>query len=391
MATTLNWQDSDSGAVLYMALELSNCWWKLCFSDGDKVRIKSIEAGNLEALDQEIAKSRARFRLATDCRVTSVYEAGRDGFWIDRALQGRGIENRVVDPASIEVNRKQRRVKTDRVDAEALVRLLIRHDRGERKALAVVRVPSVEEEDQRRLHRERDRLIKERGAHSARIQSLLVAQGLRRKIGPDLVADLATLQSPAGYPLGADIQEEIRREYARYQLVDGQIKTLERIQQERLKAAVEQVQQTAAPIDPGGSGEALLQVVRLLKLRGVGMVSSWVLVMEFFSWRAFRNRRELGACAGLTPTPYASGDLQHDQGISKAGNRRIRQLLVELSWLWLRHQPDSTLTKWYQQRFAYGSKRMRRIGIVALARKLLVELWQYVEEGVVPDGAVLSA
>lgn len=390
MATNLKQEESRERVVLYMALELSNRWWKLCFSDGDKMRIKTIVAGDLEALEQEIDKSRARFRLATDCRVTSVYEAGRDGFWIDRALRERGIENRVVDPASIEVNRKQRRVKTDRVDAEALVRLLIRHDHGEQQALAVVRVPTVVEEDQRRLHRERDRLIKERGAHSARIQSLLVAHGLRQPVGPGLVAALAELKSPAGYALGEDIQAEIRREYARYDLVDGQIRALERTQRERLKAEEERMQQVVSPGEHAGS-EALRQVVRLLKLRGVGKVSSWVLAMEFFSWRAFRNRREVGACAGLTPTPYASGDLRHDQGISKAGNQRIRRLLVELSWLWLRNQPESALSKWYQQRFANGGKRMRRIGIVALARKLLVALWQYIEEGVVPEGAVLSA
>jgi transposase len=369
---------------------LSNSTWKLGFSDGDKMRIKTVEAGDLEALDQEIGKSRARFRLEADCRVVSVYEAGRDGFWIDRALQARGIENRVVDPASIEVNRKQRRVKTDRVDAESLLRLLIRYDSGERQALAVVRVPTVVEEDQRRLHRERDRLIKERGAHSARIQSLLVAQGLRRKVGPGLLAELAELKSPAGYALGADIQEEIRRESARYELVDGQIHALERTQQERLKAEEARMQNAQAQGENGGSG-ALRQVARMLKLRGLGPVASWVLAMEFFSWRAFRNRRELGACAGLTPTPYTSGEMQRDLGISKAGNRRIRRLLVEVSWLWLRYQPESALTKWYQQRFANGGNRMRRIGIVALARKLLVALWQYVEEGVVPEGAVLSA
>jgi transposase len=390
MATILKRQDSGNAAVLYLALELSNSTWKLGFSDGDKMRIKTVEAGDLEALDQEIGKSRARFRLEADCRVVSVYEAGRDGFWIDRALQARGIENRVVDPASIEVNRKQRRVKTDRVDAESLLRLLIRYDSGERQALAVVRVPTVVEEDQRRLHRERDRLIKERGAHSARIQSLLVAQGLRRKVGPGLLAELAELKSPAGYALGADIQEEIRRESARYELVDGQIHALERTQQERLKAEEARMQNAQAQGENGGSG-ALRQVARMLKLRGLGPVASWVLAMEFFSWRAFRNRRELGACAGLTPTPYTSGEMQRDLGISKAGNRRIRRLLVEVSWLWLRYQPESALTKWYQQRFANGGNRMRRIGIVALARKLLVALWQYVEEGVVPEGAVLSA
>jgi transposase len=390
MATVLKVQDSGSAGVLYMALELSNSRWKLGFSDGDKMRLKTIEAGDLEALEQEIDKSRERFRLAGDSRVVSVYEAGRDGFWIDRALQARGIENRVVDPASIEVNRKQRRVKTDRVDAEALVRQLIRHDRGEREALAVVRVPTVEEEDQRRLHRERERLIRERGAHSARIQSLLVAQGLRRKVGPALLAELEALKSPAGYPLGEDIQEEIRREYTRYQLVDGQIQVLERLQRERLKAEEARLQGEAEQAETS-HGTALRQVARLLRLRGVGWVTSWVLAMEFFSWRGFRNRRELGACAGLTPTPYSSGDMNRDQGISKAGSRRIRSLMVELSWLWLRYQPDSTLARWYQERFAAGGKRMRRIGIVALARKLLVALWRYVEEGELPKGAVLTA
>ena len=390
MATNLEQQNSGNATVLYMALELSNHWWKLGFSDCDKMRIKTIEAGDLEALEQEIDKSRARFRLASDCRVASVYEAGRDGFWIDRALRERGIDNLVVDPASIEVNRKQRRVKTDRVDAEALVRQLIRYDHGERKALSVVRVPTVAEEDHRRLHRERDRLIKERGAHSARIQSLLVAHGLRQQVGPGLMAELAELKSPVGYALGEDIQAEIRREYARYDLVDGQIRALERTQRERLKAEEARLQTKAAQ-DENSDSAALRQVVRLLKLRGIGKVASWVLPMEFFSWRAFRNRRELGACAGLTPTPYDSGDLRRDQGISKAGNRRIRRLLVEVSWLWLRYQPESGLAKWYQQRFANGGKRMRRIGIVALARKLLVALWQYVEEGVVPEGAVMSA
>jgi len=376
MATVLKQQDNGWEQVLYMALELSSRKWKLAFSAGEGIRKKSIDAGDLAALDGEIGKAKQRFRLSEDCRVVSVYEAGRDGFWIHRALEERGIESLVVDSASIEVNRKRRRLKTDTVDAEALVRQLMRFAGGEKRALAVVRVPTVEAEDQRRLHRERERVLKERGAHSARIQSLLIAQGIRRRVTPELVEELEELRSPAGYPLGEDLKGEIRREYERYRLAHEQLLGLERTQRERLAA------------DPSG---ALQQVASLRQLRGVGWVTSWVLVMELFAWRGFRNRKELAACAGLTPTPYSSGDMERDQGISKAGNRRIRALLVELSWLWLRYQPHSALTLWYQTRFAGGGKRMRRIGIVALARKLLVVLWRYVEHGEIPQGAVLSA
>jgi transposase len=362
--------------VLLLALELSNSKWVLGFSDGEKIRRKTISAGMLEVLETEIVKAKERFRLPTDCQVVSVYEAGRDGFWIHRALEGMGIESLVVDSSSIEVNRKQRRAKTDRVDVEKLLQQLKRYLDGDRKALSVVRIPTVEDEDRRRLHRERERLIEERGAHRVRIQSLLVAQGIRRKVGPELLEELDQLVSPAGYPLGEDLKEEIRREYERYRLVHEQVLLLERTQRERVE---------------NGSGDALDQVRQLLQLRGVGKVSSWVLAMEFFSWREFRNRKELAACAGLTPTPYTSGDMVRDQGISKAGSRRIRSLMVELSWLWLRYQPDSTLAKWFQKRFGSGGKRMRRIGIVALARKLLVALWRYVEHGEVPEGATLSA
>jgi transposase len=375
MTTVLKQQDSGLERVLYMALELSNSNWKLAFSAGEGIRKKSLEAGDLVALRTELGKAKERLRLSTDCRVLSVYEAGRDGFWIHRVLEGWGIENRVVDSASIEVNRKQRRAKTDNVDVEALLRQLMRYAGGERRALSVVRVPTVEAEDRRRLHRERERVLKERGGHSARIKSLLVAHGIRRRVSPQLLEELEELRSPAGYRLGEDLKAEIGREYERYRMAQEQLMGLERTQRERLEA------------DPSG---ALGQVGGLLRLRGVGWVTSWVLVMEFFAWRGFRNRKELAACAGLTPTPYSSGEMNRDQGISKAGNRRIRTLLVELSWLWLRYQPNSALARWYQRRFAGGGKRMRRIGIVALARKLLVALWRYVEHGEIPEGAVLS-
>ena len=135
---------------------------------------------------------------------------------------------------------------------------------------------------------------------------------------------------------------------------------------------------------------AIEQVRRLLQLKGIGMNSAWVYVMEFFAWRAFRNRRELGSLAGLAPTPYASGESSRERGISKAGNRPVRALAIEIAWCWLRYQPDSQLSRWYQRRFAKGGSRVRRIGIVALARKLLIALWRYVEEDILPEGAQLK-
>ncbi|MGH6855721.1 MAG: transposase, partial [Aestuariivirga sp.] len=221
----------------------------------------------------------------------------------------------------IEVNRRQRRAKTDKVDVKGLLRLLQRYVGGERGMLSVVRVPSVEEEDDRRLHRERERLVKERGSHSARIQSLLVAHGIRLPIDSELVERLETTTGGMGYALGADLKAEIAREYERYRLVNEQIRGLEKAQRERAQA---------------GSSAAMEQVNKLIELKAVGWQSSWILVMELFAWRVFANQRQLGACAGLTPTPYSSGDSEREQGISKAGNRRVRRLMIELSWLWLR-------------------------------------------------------
>ncbi len=327
------------------------------------------------ALHTQIDRAKEKFKLAQACRVISCYEAGRDGFWIHRRLLEDGIENHVIDSSSIEVNRRQRRAKTDRIDVKGLLRLLQRYYGGEREVMSVVRVPTVEEEDQRRLHRERERLIKERGSHRARIQSLLVAHGLRLKIRSDFLEQLASAKSAGGYALGVDLVAELRREYERYHLVHDQIRALEAEQRTRVEEQ---------------AGKAMGQIAHLLQLKGVGQQSSWILVMAFFSWRAFRNQRQLASCAGLTPTPYASGDSEREQGISKAGNRQVRQLMIELSWLWLRYQPHSALTHRFNTRFAHGGKRMRRIGIVALARKLLIALWRYVEEGLVPAGAVFN-
>jgi len=283
----------------------------------------------------------------------------------------------VIDSSSIEVNRRKRKVKTDRIDAHALLRLLMRYHSGEKQALHPVRVPSVAEEDERRLNRERDRLLKERGSHSARIKSLLITHGICLKKLSDLPRLLPIAKAAViDYDLPADLKAELAREYGRYELVDQQIKHLEHRQKARASSEDSPVIRT---------------VNRLCGLKGVGWQSSWALSTEFFSWRAFKNGKQVGACAGLTPTPYASGDSTREQGISKAGNKRVRKLMVELSWLWLRYQPASHLSQWFEKRFGSGGKRMRRIGIVALARKLLVALWRYLEQGVVPEGAVLKA
>ncbi len=375
MTAVLTDKDNLNEAILYMAMELSNKKWKLGFSDGAKQRQVTIEAGDWLALHTQIDRAQEKFKLTKACRIISCYEAGRDGFWIHRRLLEDGIENHVIDSSSIEVNRRQRRAKTDGVDVKGLLRLLRRYWGGEREVMSVVRVPTVAEEDDRRLHRERKRLIKERGSHSARIKSLLVAHGLRLELRSDFLQQLESAKSAAGYALGVDLKAELRREYERYRLVDDQIRALEAEQQLRVEEQ---------------EGQAMAQIAQLLQLKGVGPQSSWILVMEFFSWRAFRNQRQLASCAGLTPTPYASGDSQREQGISKAGNRQVRSLMIELSWLWLRYQPHSALSQWFNTRFAQGGKRMRRIGIVALARKLLIALWRYVEEGLVPEGAVFK-
>ncbi len=375
MTAVLQSKDNLKEQVLYMVMELSDKKWKLCFSNGKKNRFVTVEAGQLWSMWEQIKLAKEKLGLAPNGEVISCYEAGRDGFWIHRTLEEGGVSNVVVDSASIEVNRRHRRAKTDKIDVKALLRQLQRLFAGEHKAMSVVRVPSVEAEDSRRLHRERDRLLKERGAHCNRIQSLLVVHGIRLKPGPKFIEQLAEVSSPAGYVLGADTQAELVREYERYQLVDSQVKELEAEQKRRAETAQDEV---------------MKQIIMLMNLKGIGRQSSWKLVMEFFGWRQFRNRREVGACAGLTPTPYASGDSEREQGISKAGNKRIRTLMVELSWFWLRHQPNSALSKWFQQRFAQGGKRMRRIGIVAMARKLLIALWRFVEDGVIPEGAELK-
>jgi transposase len=360
-----------------MAMELSDKQWKLVFSDGgEKRRHEAIEAGHRVELVEAIRKAKEKFGLSPEAKVVSCYEAGRDGFWLHRYLVSPGIENQVVDSSSIETNRRKRRVKTDRIDGVELLTMLMRYRGGERGLWRVVRVPSVEDEEGRRLHRELGSSNKERTRHRNRIRSLLVTRGLRLEPNGDFLKRLEGLTLRDGTPLPAELKGELTREYQRLRLVEEQRRALEGTRKRRL----------------GQADTANVQrVVQLMGLRAIGPNCAWLLVMEFFAWRGFRNRRELGACAGLTGTPYDSGGSRRDQGISKAGNRRVRTMMIEIAWLWLRYQPNSLLSRWFRERFAGGGARMRRVGIVALARRLLAALWRYLEEGVLPEGAELKA
>lgn len=361
---------------LYMAIELSNAEWKLGFTVGlgQAPRLRSLTARGLPGLLEEIRLSKVRFGLPESAPVLSCYEAGRDGFWLHRYLTAHDVTNLVVDSASIEVNRRRRRVKTDRMDVGKLLTMLIRYVQGEKKVWSVIHPPSPQEEDQRQLHRELMALKRERTHHINRIKGLLASQGVSLAIKADFLDQLEAVCLWDGSGLLEGLRNSLLREYLRYQLVQAQIHQIELARLETIRTA---------------NTPAVEQVRQLLRLRGIGLNSAWLYVMEFFSWRGFRNRRELGALSGLTPTPYQSGDSAHEQGISKAGNRPIRAMAIEIAWAWLRYQPDSALSRWYQHRFAHGSSRIRRIGIVALARKLLIALWQYLELGVIPAGARL--
>jgi len=364
--------------VLYLAFELGERTWKLGFTTGhgQKPRERNIAARDLERLAHEIAQAKQRFRLATTTPVVSCYEAGRDGFWLHRFLQAQGIANCIVDSSAIEVNRRQRRAKSDALDVRKLVTMLIRYQHGERKLWSVVRVPSVAEEDQRQLHREIHTLKQERTRTSNRIKGLLSAQGLRLPQLKHLPVQLASVRLWDGSPVPASLWRRLERDYAHYLFL---VKQLREVEAER-RALVRT-----------SSATSIAKVRQLMQLRGIGINGAWVCVMEFFGWRQFANRREVAASAGLTPTPFQSGGRAREQGISKAGNRHVRWLMIELAWCWVRYQPESALTRWYLERFYDGGSRARRIGLVAVARKLLIALWRFLETGELPEGATLKS
>jgi transposase len=363
---------TEARETVYVAIELSKKTWVLGIAhpDRDRPSIHRVSGGNIAEL-----VSRLRVAARNNRRILVCYEAGYDGFWLARALAKMGIECRVLDPASIQVNRRARRVKTDRIDVLALLRALIATDRGERHVCAIVRVPSVEEEDARRSHRERQRLVRERTGHINRIKGLLFAQGIR-DIKPKLRRsriDFAALETAEGHPLPDRLRRELEREYARLSLIATQLRE------------VEKERDTADAQDPVVEQRRQL----LVALHGVGATSAAILAREVFA-RSFASRRQLGSYLGLTPSAYDSGSTTRCQGISKAGNSWARRILIEVAWLWQKYQPASPLSIWYIQRTAGQSSRIRRIMLIALARKLAISLWRYVETGLVPEGVAIA-
>ena len=380
--TTRSAQFTEKQENLYLAFELSNSTWKLGFSvdPGQPVRERDCPAGNTEKLQKEIEAAKKRFNLSASAEVRSCYEAGRDGFWLHRYLTKNGIENLIVDSSSIEVNRRAKQTKTDRIDVKKLVSMLMRYYSGEKKLWSIVRVPTVEEEDRRHLHRELKGLKKERTRSINRIHGLLANQGVKVKLAQSGSSEwIEQIRLWDGTSLPKGLQTRIKREWAYIRYLNDQILAVEGDRRKELQR-------------PDGEKERdVKQVEQLLSLRAIGINGAWVLVREFFGWRKFKNRREVGGLAGITGTPYNSGESGREQGISKAGNRHVRGIIVELAWAWLRYQPKSKLTCWYQRRFGNGTSRQRRIGIVALARRLLIDLWRYLEFGVLPEGAELKS
>lgn len=368
-------------AVLAVSLELAKGSWKVALHDGrrEKPALYSVAheqaAGRLAQAVAVMEETKRKWQLGAETRVVVCYEAGQDGFWIERALSGLGYEVKVVDAASIAVERRARRAKTDRLDAIRLVMSLLAWLRGERGRMQVVRVPAPQAEAQRHLVRDRGELQKEIGQHRDRMRKLLRTVGCWDGLEGDFGGRLAqgAVRCHDGSALPALLRERLERECERLALAQEQLKRLEAVLEERLPQPVRR------------------RIGALARLRGVGQAGATRLVLELF-WRVFANRRQLGACVGLVPQPYDSGESRVDQGISRQGNRRVRALLIEMAWLWLRYQPGSALSRWFVQRTqgTGSNKRAKRIAIVAVARRLAIALWRYLEHGVIPEGAVMK-
>jgi len=364
------------------AIELSKQSWVIGFNTplSGKISRRTLSGCDWKGLLELIEGVRARVsrEMGRAVAVMSCYEAGYDGFWLHRQLEAHGVRNYVIDPASLQVDRRARRVKTDRIDAERLLRSLMAYLRGEPKVWSVVRVPSVAEEDARRLHRERDRLVLERVQHVNRIKGLCALHGIYdyHPLRPQATARLEQLRTAQGGELPPRLKSEIKRELHRLELVVEMIATLE-------------AERDAIVEDEASTHLNAEKIQNLHKLKAIGPEFAAVLVGEIFH-RSFDNRRQLASYVGVTPSPFQSGSMAHEGGISKAGNRKGRTTGIELAWLWLRYQPDSDLSIWFRARVGIMKGRIRRIAIVALARKLLVALWRYLETGLVPRGAVLN-
>ncbi|HEY6603993.1 MAG TPA: IS110 family transposase [Xanthobacteraceae bacterium] len=380
-ASTVDTPTAAHNATIFVSIELSQKTWLVTLHSPDRERISRhrIEGGDHAGLLALLASVRARAagKLGFAPKIVSCYEAGYDGFWLHRLLHAAGILNFVFDAASIPVEQRSRRAKTDRIDGDLLLRTLMAYLRGEPRVVRIVQVPSVEQEDARRASRERDRLVKEQTAHTNRIKALLRLQGMavgypRRR---NWLHWLAQQRDWQGQPLPPHLLAEVTREHARLMLVREQL------------AALEQARATAASPVPAGMAkrQELLQ-----RLKALGPTFAATLTNEVF-YKDFRNRREVAAYCGLTPSPWRSGGIDLEQGISKAGNPRARLKAIELAWLWLRHQPESELSRWFRARTANAGKRAKRIAIVALARKLIVALWRYLSTGLVPAEATMKA
>jgi transposase len=367
--------------AIFVSLELSRSIWLVTSvspGGGETMSKHNVPAGAIAALLARFAelKKRALARTGKTFPIIVIQEAGLDGFWIHRVLQGEGIESHVVDPASIATSRRRRRAKTDGIDGEALVRALLAYKRGEPRVCSMVRLPTPEDEDRRRLCRERKVLIAERVKHVNRIKGLLFSQGVSgyEPLRRDRRERLDALQTGDGRPLPPHLKAQVRRELDRLELLIAQIKTVE-AERDALLA----VEQTTAPVPPA----------MLLGVKGIGPEFAAVLWSEGLS-RPFENRRQIAAYAGLAPTPWQSGSVDREQGISQSGNPRLRTTMIQLAWIWLRHQPDSALALWFHDRVKRNGGRLRKTTIVALARKLLVALWKYMTAGVVIEGAVMK-
>lgn len=368
--------------AIFVSLELSRSTWlvtALSPGGGEKMSKYSVKAGDVAGLLERLSglTQKALARMGEVFPIIAIQEAGLDGFWLHRVLTDHGIESWVVDPASIATSRRRRRAKTDKIDGEALVRALLAFKRGEPRVCAMVRVPTPEEEDQRRIGRERKTLIAERICHVNRIKGLLFSQGVvgYEPMRQDRRARLEELRTGDGRPLPPHLKAQVSRELDRLELLIGQIKVVE-AERDTLTSPEQDGVQPPSPVR------------MLIKLRGVGPEFANVLYTEGL-FRHFDNRRQVAAYSGLAPTPWMSGSIDREQGVSKAGNPRLRSTMIELAWLWTRHQPESALSKWFRERVKIGSRR--KATIVALARKLLVALWKYVTAGVLIEGALLKA
>lgn len=361
-------------ATLFVAFELSAKEWKLAMTPGVGIApwLRTVPSGDLAAVERAIRQGTSRFALPAATTVLSCYEAGRDGFWIHRALTAVGIRNRVVDSASIEVNRRARRAKTDRIDALKLVRMLVRVCGGERDVWREVRVPAIADEAARHVSREREALTQERTRVINQMRGWLATWGCRL---PKRCAGewWTTLRDWAGAPLYPQVQSRLARAWQRLGGLEAQL------------AEISIQQQAAAKAAPATSA-----LGRLVHVKGVATTSASVLLDEGLMWREFRNRRQIGGLLGFAPTPYQSGEHLHEQGISRAGNARLQAISVQLAWQWIRWQPNSPITRWYQERYGGGSGRLRKIGIVAVARRLVIALWRYATTGIAPEGVILK-